>query len=326
MGFPPSVSVMMAEWLLKSNTLTWKAPAEPDPPATAGPTAGILLIGKPAGMTSHDVVAIMRRVIGIRRVGHAGTLDPLATGLLVICVGPATRLAEYLTHHPKSYRAQVHLGRTTDTYDSEGRILSDYAGPLPSRDVIENALQRFLGDSLQSPPAFSAIKMGGEPLYKKARRGEKVTPAPRAITISRLALITWEPPRCTLEIDCSAGTYIRSLAHDLGVTLGCGAYLAALRRLRSGPFVIAQAQSLEAMMVGEAWREHLLPIDAGLEDMGAFILEPAEVIAVQNGRPIKGPKPQEDEVVRAYGNDKLVAMLEYDASQDIWRPKKVLSS
>jgi len=195
--------------------------------------------------TSHDVVQRVRRWSRQRRIGHTGTLDPMASGVLVLCLGAATRLVEYYQGHDKIYAARVTLGATTDTYDALGKVTGRHAlGPL-DLNVIETVLDRFRGEIEQRPPVYSALKQGGESLHRKARRGEKVTVEARPVTIHRLELLSIEPPnRLWLRVACSAGTYVRSLAHDIGQALGVGAHLSYLRREAAGPFTIADAHTL----------------------------------------------------------------------------------
>ena len=207
---------------------------------------GILNIDKPEGMTSHDVVNRVRRACGLRRVGHAGTLDPLATGVLVVCVGRATRLAEYVVGQPKEYVAVVRLGQTTDTYDADGTILEERPVSADSA-TIQTALQQFTGPIEQIPPMYSAIKRDGKPLYKLARQGIEVERKARAITIYNLTLEDRTENDITLRVACSTGTYIRSLAHDLGEVLGCGGHIVALRRTRVGSFSAENAVPLDQL-------------------------------------------------------------------------------
>src|SRR5437773_4564122 len=177
---------------------------------------GILNINKPTGMTSHDTVAKIRKILKQKRVGHAGTLDPAASGVLPICIGQGTRVAEYLSESGKAYQADIVFGIVTDTYDSEGSVIRTANTSDLSLSGIEEALQHFLGPQVQLPPQYSAIKIQGQPAYKRARSGEELTMTARPITITSLKILAWEPPRLTLAIDCSKGTYIRSLAYDLG--------------------------------------------------------------------------------------------------------------
>ncbi|MBI2975522.1 MAG: tRNA pseudouridine(55) synthase TruB, partial [Chloroflexi bacterium] len=224
---------------------------------------GLLIVDKPSGPTSHDVVYKVRKWSNERRIGHAGTLDPMATGVLVLCMGPATRLAEYLLNGDKRYRAVVRLGQTTDTYDAQGRVLD--SRPVDcTPEQIESALAAFRGAIEQTPPAFSAIQVNGQRAYDLARRGQAPDLKPRAITIHSLTLVGWSAPDATLEVACSAGTYIRSLAHDLGQALGCGAHLVALRRTAAGQFSVHQAVALDRLRQAFAtgdWRRYLRPMD-----------------------------------------------------------------
>ena len=187
-------------------------------------TLGILNVDKPGGITSHDAVNAVRRISGIRKVGHAGALDPLATGVLIICIGRATRLAEYLTASDKSYRATVRLGVETDTHDADGRIIRT-GSSVPEQDEVSAAFEKFRGSIQQIPPMYSAIKRQGKPLYKLAREGITVEREPRSAEISYLEITEWSTPFFSFEVTCSAGTYVRSLVHDLGQSLGCGAHL-----------------------------------------------------------------------------------------------------
>jgi tRNA pseudouridine55 synthase len=208
---------------------------------------GFLVIDKPAGLTSHDVVQRVRRWAKQRRVGHLGTLDPLATGVLPIALGEATKLSQLLTHGEKSYRGKVRLGIETTTYDREGEVVRECDGPWPTRDDLERALAPFRGDIEQVPPPYSAVKTGGQAAYRRARRGEEVVLEPRKVTIRRLELFDYAPPFAQIEVDCSSGTYLRSIAHDLGRALGVGGHLWELCRTKSGPFTLAQAVELDQL-------------------------------------------------------------------------------
>lgn len=217
--------------------------------------------------TSHDVVARVRRLSSQRRIGHTGTLDPMASGLLILCLGQATRLVEYYQGHDKRYRAVVALGVATDSYDAVGTIVAQSPVPPLSDEQVEAALARFRGDILQTPPIYSAIKQEGEALYAKARRGEEVTVEARPVTIHQLTLLARSKTTLTLDVLCSAGTYIRSLAHDLGVALGTVAHLAELRRTAAGNFTLDDAHTLEqveAAAQAGTLGDLLLPLGAGL--------------------------------------------------------------
>jgi tRNA pseudouridine55 synthase len=210
---------------------------------------GVLLVDKPGDHTSHDVVARLRGALHMRRIGHAGTLDPMATGLLVILVGKATRLSQYLTSLDKEYEGTVELGAVTDSQDADGRVMETRPVPPLTEPELRAALQGFLGDQYQTPPMYSAIKIGGVPLYRKARRGEEVEREPRFIRVMSWDLLGLALPRFDFRLRCTKGTYVRTLAHDLGQRLGCGAHLAALRRTATGPFRIADALTIEAIEV-----------------------------------------------------------------------------
>lgn len=214
---------------------------------------GALLVDKPAGPTSHDVVAWVRKGLGTRRVGHTGTLDPFASGLLILLFGPATRLAEYLSGLPKTYTAKARLGITTDTHDSQGRVVEpEGEWETVGRGDVSAELARFQGRIEQVPPQFSAKKVGGEAMYRKARRGETVELKPVAVEITDIRLTEFEPPDFSFEVTCSAGTYIRALARDLGEGLGVGAHLTALRRTSVGDFSVDGAMSGQALREGDS--------------------------------------------------------------------------
>lgn len=208
---------------------------------------GILIVDKPQGMTSHAVVGRIRRLFGLRKVGHAGTLDPLATGVLVVALGQATRILQFLMQENKVYRASLVLGKTTDTQDSEGQVVATHDPGNLDAQAIADICQSMVGCYEQMPPMYSALKKDGVPLYKLARQGVEVTRKPRRITIFDLELLAVEPPNVTFEVHCSKGTYVRTICHDIGVKLGCGAHLTALRRLQSAPFNEREAVTLETI-------------------------------------------------------------------------------
>src|SRR5438552_14281798 len=208
---------------------------------------GILNINKATGMTSHDVVAKVRKRLKQKRVGHAGTLDPAASGVLPICIGMGTRVAEYLSESGKTYRASIHFGIVTDTYDSEGSTLRTSTTDALTLAHIEGMLPHFLGTQMQVPPLYSAIKLQGQPAYKRIRAGEEITLEARSIEIYALRVVNWQTPLLILDVECSKGSYIRSLAYDMGEYLGYGAHLAGLIRTRSGPFALEKSISLEQL-------------------------------------------------------------------------------
>jgi tRNA pseudouridine55 synthase len=290
---------------------------------------GILNIDKPAGRTSYSVVAMVKRLSGERRVGHAGTLDPDATGVLPVCLGQGTRIVEFLTAAAKTYQAEIELGIATDTFDAAGKIIQ--RGDPSSVDLgkFESALASFRGAIRQTPPMYSALKHRGQPLYKLARAGISVERKSRPVTIYRLDLVSWQPPVAALEIECSKGTYIRSLAHDLGQALGCGAYLKALVRSRCGVFDIRDAVSLlkleEAFRLGD-WERFLHPIDSVLQHLPLTVLYEAGEADMRKGKTlnITGDNIDTQKYCRAYSQDgRFLGMLCYLPDTGLWQPKKV---
>lgn len=298
------------------------------------PLSGIVNVDKPPGMTSHDVVDEVRRMAGQRKVGHAGTLDPMATGVLLVCLGSATRVAEYLMQGRKRYRAAIVLGTTTDTYDADGEVVSSGGACGFARAEIEAALARFVGRIEQVPPMVSAIKRQGQPLYELARQGKIVERTPRPVEIDAIELLDWTPPVLSIEVTCSPGTYIRSLAHDLGQLLGSGAYLATLVRLRSGRFTLEGATSLdrlrEAFEHGQEDR-YLLPLDEAFLDWPAAIVTDETARQIAHGQAVHlepaGSGEAGGTMVRAYDLEgDFLAVMIYDAASGLWRPKKVFAS
>jgi tRNA pseudouridine55 synthase len=306
---------------------------------------GILNIDKPAGWTSHDVVGKVRRLLGQKSVGHAGTLDPLATGVLLVCAGQATRVSEYLMAGRKVYRATVQLGLTTDTCDIEGAPIVTVPVPELTHADLAQALGAFVGELVQIPPAFSAIKQAGVPAYRRARRGETVTLAARRVTIHQIELLAWQPPLVTLDVTCDPGVYIRSLARDLGAALGCGGALAGLRRLRSGRFGVEDAISLDALaeasQAGQPDR-CLHPLRAALYDLTPIIVDAEAAARLAHGQPIIGPAaPATAERYALTAEGSVVAILRRDVGcRDVarsanvsttapacqWWPKKVFET
>ena len=203
--------------------------------------AGFLVVDKPQGWTSHDAVNAARRWLGTRRVGHLGTLDPLATGVLPLVVREATKLVPFFQESDKAYSGAIRLGITTDTLDAEGSVTARHDGPLPDESAVREALAAFAGEIEQVPPMYSAVKQGGVPLHKLARQGRSVERPPKRVTVHRIDLVKYAPPDVEITVECSAGTYVRVLAADVGERLGCGGHLAHLRRTRSSPFTEDQA-------------------------------------------------------------------------------------
>ncbi len=209
--------------------------------------SGVLVVDKPVGMTSHDVVQAIRNGTGLRRAGHTGTLDPRASGVLVILVGPAVRLSEYVSASDKRYQAIIRLGSTTDTFDADGKFTRSNTPVNVTEAQFEEVLQTFVGEIEQTPPPYSAVKVQGRKAYEMARQGEEVELAPRKIQVHHLEVLEWAPPEVVVDVHCSSGTYVRSLANDLGEKLGCGAYLVGLRRTKSGRFTLRDATPLRKL-------------------------------------------------------------------------------
>lgn len=298
---------------------------------------GIFVIDKGEGMTSHDVVARVRRLAHQKRVGHAGTLDPAATGVLPILLGQATRVAEYLSESGKAYRAVIRFGLETNTYDREGQVTRTAPTDDLTLQRITTALPAFLGEQDQLPPIYSAIKRDGRPLYALARAGESVTVDPRRVRIDALRVVAWQSPELTLDVECGKGTYIRSLAHDLGQRLGPGAHLAALTRTRSGPFTLDQAITLEALeqaLATDTWRKHFFAADEALLDWRALILGEVSEARLRNGQPLRfsdHPSPAGREAggegapARVYSTDgRFLGIALWSEEQAAWQPHKVL--
>jgi tRNA pseudouridine55 synthase len=298
----------------------------------SAPAWGLILLDKPSGPTSHDMVYAVRRGAGQKRVGHAGTLDPLATGLLVMCLGPATRLSEYLAGKDKRYTARLRLGQATDTYDAQGQVTST-SPDLPEQAAVDAALAAFRGPQQQVPPAFSAIQRGGQRAYDLARRGETVVLEPRPVVFYSIELVGWQPPELTLDVHCSAGTYIRSLAHDLGQRLRCGAHLSGLRRTASGSLSLDQSVPLDQLQAAFArgdWQQYLRAADTALADWPAVNLSAADTVRVLRGQSVPfesaAPSPTPDRLGRAYNPaGEFIAVLRADQAAGVWRPDKVFT-
>lgn len=292
--------------------------------------SGALVVDKPVGMTSHDVVQAIRNGTGLRRAGHTGTLDPRASGVLVILVGPAVRLSEYVSASDKRYQAIIRLGGSTDTFDGEGKVTLTKNPTEVTEEQFDEALQTYVGEIEQTPPPYSAVKVQGRKAYEMARQGEEVDLAPRKITVHHLEVLEWTPPEVVIDVHCSSGTYVRSLANDIGVKLGCGAYLVGLRRTKSGRFSLRDSVPLrklqEAFTAGN-WYQYLIPAAEALGDWPAIELNPDEVEGVRHGHRVKVVgTPTETKVRGVSTQGELVALMEIitgaDGSQE-WQPKKV---
>lgn len=325
------------------------------------PISGILNVDKPLGWTSHDVVGLVRRLAGQRQVGHAGTLDPLATGVLLVVLGQATRLSDDLMHGSKCYLARVRLGTRTNTDDAEGEVVETRPTGAVTREGVIAALRGLCGDLQQVPPAYAAIKQGGVPAYKLARQGKAPEQRPRAVRIEGVALVAMEGDVLDVLVWCGAGTYIRALARDLGASLGCGAHLAALRRLSSGAFAVDTASGVEdlrRLAAAGRLRERVRPMDEAVASWPALVCDAAATSAVLHGNAVAGPEPAvvtgsagfrpvpgldggagnmpalpvapalpDVERARLYARDgRLLALARYDAGRGAWQPYKVLAA
>jgi tRNA pseudouridine55 synthase len=258
---------------------------------------GVLVLDKPAGMTSHDVVDRVRRVFGTRKVGHAGTLDPDATGVLVLGLGRATRFLMYSQDAPKRYSAVAQFGVTTTTQDASGEIVSTSSAANLDRSAVLAATRPFVGAIEQLPPMVSAVKVRGERLYRKARRGEEVDRPPRPVTVYEFDVTVFEPgpqARATLSVECSAGTYVRTLVHDLGQRLGCGAHLSSLCRTAAGGFTLEDAVALQKL---EA--DCLRPLEEIVRPLARLDIDDDQAAAVGNGKPITAPPSVAEKELRA---------------------------
>ncbi|MYA19865.1 MAG: tRNA pseudouridine(55) synthase TruB [Chloroflexi bacterium] len=303
--------------------------------AQAPALSGFLNIDKPPDMTSFDVVRVVRRAARLRRVGHAGTLDRPATGVLPVALGPSTRLIDTLMDARKRYRATVTLGVETDTYDAAGEVQAHCDASGVTRAEVEDALEAFRGDLLQTPPAFSAVKLDGERAWRAARRGEQPQLEPRPVTVYDLTLGACEPPELEIEVECSKGFYMRSLAHDLGESLGVGGHLASLSRTAVGPFRLEDAVALDdavLMLEGGLSDEVVHAPDAVLHEWSAVILGKRSIALARQGRdvrprPIDGRPPARVGVkARGYGaHGKLVALLECGPIPGVWHPYRVFA-
>lgn len=278
---------------------------------------GILLIDKPQGMTSHDVVRRVRRLLRTRRVGHTGTLDPLATGVLPVAVGEATRIVQFLMEGDKTYRAVLKLGETTTTQDAEGEVLECRPVAGVTAEAVAAASRSFEGVIRQLPPMYSALKKDGVPLYRLARQGIEVERESREVRIDRLQILDVDLPLITLEVDCSKGTYVRTLCHDLGLALGTGAHLVALRRTRSGSFTEADCVILEELETDGTAAPPLLSVDEALRGMPALEVDAEATRRLADGIPpalaslSAAPGCPEGETVRLMHAGTLLAVARF---------------
>jgi tRNA pseudouridine55 synthase len=294
---------------------------------------GILNINKPAGKTSYAIVAMVKRLTGEKHVGHAGTLDPAATGVLPVCLGQATRLVEYLMDSTKTYAAEIELGVTTDSFDMDGTITQRCDSSAINLEQINNALHAFRGVITQIPPMYSAVKHQGKPLYELAREGIEVERKSRSAKIFSLDIKNWHNPLLTIEVTCGKGTYIRSLANDLGQALGCGAVLKSLLRARCGVFEVNDAvtpDQLEQACKDGYWESMLYPMDSILSLWETAIVSEEKAKAIRNGVLVslyegsEGNPPKD--FCRAYtGDGNLLGILRFNNEKKMWQPEKVFN-
>lgn len=289
---------------------------------------GLLNLDKPAGLTSRRVVDQIARLVRPAAAGHAGTLDPLATGVLVVCVGRATRLAQYVQRMPKHYRAGFRLGVTSDTDDAEGQLEPVQVDRPPTREQIEALLTQFVGEIKQRPPAYSAVRVEGRRAYQRARRGETVTPKPRRITIYEIKLTLYAYPDLELEIECGSGTYIRAIGRDLGEKLGCGAVMQSLQRTAIGGFRVEEAVEPKHL-TRENLPEHLLPPARAVEDLPTVSFDTGNLSRLAHGLSValpEGMKPNRDEIAIVDEHGELIAIARCDVRSRTLAPKRVLIS
>lgn len=293
---------------------------------------GFLLINKPAGQTSHQTVARLRRLTGIKRIGHTGTLDPLATGLLILVLGSSTRLIEYTHDWPKTYQATVTLGTTSTTDDAQGVIQIKPSVVAPEPQTIEDHLTSFIGTFFQTPPAYAAIKVKGKKLYEYARKGESVVSRPRQVTISTLKLLDYHYPQLELTITCSTGTYIRALARDLGVKLGTGGYISALCRTTIGPWSLEQAKNV-ADITSNNWANFIQPPENLVTHLPSIVVETTNVAQLQQGRAVPWLTPltpyriTSDKPIALFTpGHKLFGIGQFNPTTSLLSPQKIINN
>jgi tRNA pseudouridine55 synthase len=287
--------------------------------------SGVLIVDKPIGMTSHQVVQEIRKGTRIKRAGHTGTLDPRASGVLVILVGPAVRLSQYISAEDKRYQSTIKLGEKTDTYDGEGKITGTSDVDV-TYEQLSAALKNFVGEIEQVPPPYSAVKVKGKHAYDLARKGEEVHLEPRLINVYSLDLLEWTTPEAVVDVHCSSGTYVRSLAYDLGELLGCGANLTGLRRTKSGRFTLRDAiplRKLQEAFETNSWYQYLIPAADALSDWNSITLSNEEVEAVKHGLRIPREEGFEKMVRAITEQGELVGLMEYDPDNKEYQPRKV---
>ncbi len=278
---------------------------------------GFLLINKPTGITSFDVVRKLRKILNLRKIGHAGTLDPLAEGLMILALGEGTKLLEFLLKENKTYEAEVTLGKESDTYDAEG-VLKNISAKEISNGELKKALQKFRGKIQQIPPKYSALKINGQKAYELARQGKEVEMKVRDVEVFGIEILEYIYPTLKLKIDCSTGTYIRSIAHDLGQELKVGGYLTKLKRTKIGKYVLGNSVSLEEVEVAK-----ILPLEWGVADLNQIDIASGEAKLLKNGQQIKvADRFKDDELIACLFEDKLVSIAKFLSKTKKLQPVK----
>jgi tRNA pseudouridine55 synthase len=307
---------------------------EPSVPRPDAPLSGFLNLDKPIGLTSRDVVNRVLRAFRKPKpkVGHAGTLDPLASGVLVVAIGPATRLIEQVQRQPKTYLATILLGATSDTLDADGTITPTLDPPIPTASQVRDALASQVGIIDQLPPSYSALRVEGKRAYDLAREGKAVELAPRPVRIDQIELIRFDWPHVEISVDCGAGTYIRSIARDVGEALGCGGLIATLRRTRIGPFHVADAIPPDPeLLTFDSIADRLLPPLAAVADRPQLLLTPEQSAAICRGQAIAAPaadlaSPIDTGPIALRSPDgSLLALAEFDPSSHTLHPRRVFA-
>jgi tRNA pseudouridine55 synthase len=295
----------------------------------SAPDPGIVVVDKPAGMTSHDVVGRCRRIFATRRVGHAGTLDPMATGVLVVCLGWATRLVTFVQERPKTYSARFLLGRRSNTDDVTGDVVETADVVAPTRERVEELLPMFVGTIQQVPPQFSAVHVDGQRAHKMARRGKTVDIEPRPVDVHRITLVDYTYPQLDVDVECGSGTYIRSIGRDLGNALGCGAVMSGLVRQSIGEFTLETAQTLDSLTAVNI-ADRLLPPLCAVSHLARFVCTTADREELSRGRAVGFTPPanwavgQPVAIVDAAEN--LLALAEYDEGRQALQPRQVFAA
>jgi tRNA pseudouridine55 synthase len=271
---------------------------------------GVVVLDKPGGMSSNQLLQKVKRLYNAEKAGHTGSLDPLATGVLPICLGEATKVSQYLLEADKGYVAHVRLGETTETGDAQGQ--STWSQPVPALDSpgLEVVLAAFVGEIEQEPPVYSALKQDGVPLYKLARAGKEIRSKLRTITIHSIRLVEWQSPTLVIEVYCSKGTYIRTLAEDIGRRIGCGAHITALRRCKAGPFTLADATTLDTLEnLAEAELDaQLVPVDQAIENLPRFVLDEVQTRRLRQGQTVHVDAVGQEQLLRVYCGEEFIGI------------------